>query len=487
MLKSAGNAKEIITHPLRVRWVAVDKEAFEALLKDIHTLVERMYELMGDYRVKGIQETTAKIYREMVLVRDDIRELKDMVEAVNNLIKISNGTSDKRIASYNDHHEAFRDLLRLKEINRISDEAIFKIDVGGGLDIDNELKRMISVKQYNATTLRDHFSCTEAESMSISFESHRPRGTLHVDGGIHLQVWLEWKMVDNISKHAVQDGESRLRTAVLAQMLHNSKPRQLYTPKCVGYVDDYKSHGRYGWVFLMPEGSLKSTTLRSLHSILDLDHFKPTLAQRISLAWKLATSLQYLHTANWLHKGVHSGNVLFAFDGDAYDVEKPILSGFEYSRPLSSKTTSRSLDPKWDIYRWPRIQNEVPRSFNSKKTYDIYSLGLVMLEIAHWKPLHKILCFKRWPEASSQDSRIRAWLLGEERFPPFKKSNPLHALRNIAGEKYWKATTRCLVAHGEMGMLILEDSDQNHSSGIGIQLQDAFTRFVVEELRSVSV
>jgi len=168
-------------------------------------------------------------------------------------------------------------------------------------------------------------------------------------------------------------------------------------------------------------------------------------------------------------------------------VEKPILSGFEYARPQSNKTTSRSLDPKWDIYRWPGIQNDVPKAANSRKTYDIYSLGLVLLEIAHWQPLHRIMCLKRWPEPSSQDARIRAWLLGEERFPPFKDSNPLLELRNITGERYWKAVSRCLVAHGKSGMRIAEESDQSQSSGIGIELQQAFTELVVEELKSISV
>lgn len=165
----------------------------------------------------------------------------------------------------------------------------------------------------------------------------------------------------------------------------------------------------------------------------------------------------------------------------------PILSGFEYARPQSSKTTSRSLEPKWDIYRWPGIQNDVPRVSNSRKTYDIYSLGLVLLEIAHWQPLHRILGLKRWPEPSSQDARIRAWLLEEERFPPFKHSNPLVELRNITGEKYWRAVRRCLVAHGESGMRVPEESDQSRSAEIGLQLQKAFTELVVEELKSISI
>ena len=204
-------------------------------------------------------------------------------------------------------------------------------------------------------------------------------------------------------------------------MLFQNKPQDLFAPTCVGFVDDRKQKCRFGWIFRMPEGSHKGTLLKSLHSMLGQRVSKPTLAQRISLSRKLASSLSHLHTANWLHKGIHSGNVIFCGENEEFDVEHPILSGFEYSRPQSNKTTSRNLDPRWDIYRWPKIQNEAPNAAGSRKTYDIYSLGLVLLEIAHWEPLNKLMCLKRWPQPSAQDSRVRGWLLEEE---PFCRKKP---------------------------------------------------------------
>ena len=237
----------------------------------------------------------------------------------------------------------------------------------------------------------------------------------------------------------------------------------------------------------MPKDSHPGTSLRSLHSLLDVCQDKPTLAQRISLSWKLASSLLYLHTANWLHKGIHSGNVVFPCVVDDVDLQNPILSGFEYSRPQSNRTTSRSLDPKWDIYRWPSVQNEAPRAGNSKKTYNIFSLGMLLLEIAHWKPLYKLMCWDRWPKPSSQDCRFRAWLLQEEPFPPFENRNPLAELRNIVGDKYWRATRRCLIAHGEHGIRVEEDDDQSQDTAIGVKLQATFNKLVVEELRGVTV
>ncbi|KAJ5370021.1 prion-inhibition and propagation-domain-containing protein [Penicillium cataractarum] len=484
--KRAGNAKEIVTHPFRVRWVMVDKEAFEALLQDLHVLIQRIYELMGDYRERRIHEITASSYREMVIIRNDVMDLRNMLDAVTSLIKTSRTNDNCGVAHTNDNDETLRDLLRLKEINHISDSLLRKMRDDANSDIDDDLRNLISVKFYDADTLNKNFCSTRAANTKNVPTSQRSRGSLR-DGDRSSEVWIEWKPLQNIIRDSVQDKESRVRTAILAQMLHVNKPRHLYSPKCVGFIDDREQNKRYGWIFEMPAGSDRDSSLKSLHSILGTSQFKPTLTQRISLAWKLASSLLYLHTTSWIHKGIHSGNIIFAFNGQTFDIEKPILSGFEYSRPQSGSTTTRSPNPQWDIYRWPGIQGEAPNSKNSRKTYDIYSLGLVLLEVAHWKPLHKIMCLKKWPEPSHQDARIRAWLLKEELFPPFKDADPLKELRDIAGDKYWRAVSRCIVAHGEMGMHLNEEDDQARDSELGIKLQKTFTALVVEELKGVSI
>ncbi|CRG92692.1 hypothetical protein PISL3812_09757 [Talaromyces islandicus] len=451
MSKKIGDAKEVVTHPYRVRWVMVDRDAFEAVLKDIHLLTERLHQLLGDYRQNRVNDITAETYRELVLARNDLVGLKDMLGAVTTLIETFNGSSKEIPSSRNENDETLRDLLRLKEINRSTDDILTRFESDGDVDIEKDLKGLISVEKYDGASLSDSFTYAEVDGIRDPSVIGRARGTLSKgDAGIECEA------------------------------------KRLYVPNCIGYIDDVDNCSRHGWIFAMPEGSKRTTTLRSLHSILGEAQYKPTLAQRITLAWKLASSLLYLHTADWLHKGVHSDNVIFLFDGDLYDADKPILSGFDYSRPQSSKTTTRSLQPKWDIYRWPSIQNEAPKAKTSRKTYDIYSLGLVLLEIAHWKPLHRIMRLKRWPTPSAQDSRIRAWLLEEEDYPPFD-GNPLLELRDIAGDRYWKAVTRCIVAHGEKGLHVDEKANQAWCTDVGIVLQGAFNEFVVKALQEISM
>ena len=297
-------------------------------------------------------------------------------------------------------------------------------------------------------------------------------------------------------------------------MLHLPKPASLHAPECVGYFDDRDVSGadRYAWIFKMPDGSDYDTRVVALHDILGKEACKPSLSQRVAMASRLCATVLNLHAVNWLHKGIFSENVVFHFSGDddgdggqqaglGYDPEKPILSGFEYSRPDGTETTARDVDIVWDLYRWPGIQRQRPTERNSKKTYDLYSLGLVLLEIAHWEKLYTVMRLGEKAKATAADSKmpnvpleeskmVRDWLLGVKTGAPFEaagRPNPLKELRNIVGDRYWKVVERCLWAHGEKGFGVEELAEQSNDSDVGVSLQEAFTVHVVEELHSVHI
>ncbi|KAJ5885539.1 prion-inhibition and propagation-domain-containing protein [Penicillium taxi] len=115
------------------------------------------------------------------------------------------------------------------------------------------------------------------------------------------------------------------------------------------------------------------------------------------------------------------------------------------------------------------------------------SLRLLFLEIAHWNVLPQLMGFKRWPGPSSQNVRVRGWLLQELNRPSFKGNNPLLELPGISGEKYWRVVSRCLEAHGAKGMYVEEDSDQSHTSEVGPKLHLAFTEHVLDKLKTILI
>ena len=511
-----GKTKEVVTHPARVRWVAIDKEEFEALLTDLHALTERLHELMRTYRERRIDDITAKTYREMILTRNNIQELKDMFDAVTSRISTSADTRKDQTAHHND--KTLQDLIQLKRIARTSETILAHLQHDTKPSIPDLLSSLgITVPQYTDADLSDSFEWNEPAAPDPQYLP-RPRGILATTDEGDIPVWIEWKAIGDFPPNSLRDKESALRTVALAEMLHLPKPATLCAPECVGYFDDREVSGaeRYGWVFQMPEGSDYDTRVVSLYEMLGQEGagWKPSLSQRVRMAGRLCEGVLDLHAVNWLHKGIFSDNVVFHVNGEedggsggddgegvGYDPEKPLLSGFEFSRPDGTHTTARDADVVWDLYRWPGIQRERPTERNSRKTYDLYSLGLVLLEIAHWERLDRLMHLGenkkggsgdgKVPNVSLEESKkVRDWLLGIQGVAPFEaagRPNPVKELRNIAGDRYWKAVERCLWAHGEKGFGVEELAEQSNDSSVGILLQEAFTEHVVEQLRSVHI
>lgn len=182
----------------------------------------------------------------------------------------------------------------------------------------------------------------------------------------------------------------------LARMIHQASEchPDLHSVDCLGYTDD-AAQSRYGLVYKAPASSF--STLHALIASSDLK--TPDLDDRVRLAATLAVALWSLHSLDWLHKSLCTSNVLFfpsAFSTSAHSptaaaalvpaVASPFLSGFDASRP--DLDTALSVAPRnpsiRDLHRHPgALRGGRPYC----KAFDVYSLGLVLLEIGLWKPL----------------------------------------------------------------------------------------------------
>ncbi|KAK4195393.1 prion-inhibition and propagation-domain-containing protein [Triangularia verruculosa] len=494
--KAGYHTKDIVTHPGRVRWLVIDGEEFQKLLEDLHFLTERLHQLMKDHHDKRIDDITAKTYREMILTRNDIQDLRDMFDAVSGLVT----SSSRNEATPNRNDKTLQDLVQLKKLSRTSDAILSQLN-DTPLNLDRLSDINITVIRYTETTLDTDFEWNE--DLDHPHFHTRPRGILTTPEG-HIPVWVEWKTMGNFKPNSLQDKESALRTVALAEMLHLPKPGSL--PTCIGYFDDrqFNDTDRYGWIFRMPEGADYDTKVASLYSLLGQRKYRPSLSQRITLAEKLCSTVLNIHAVNWLHKGIFSENIVFCFNdvsaegGLRYDPSSPLLSGFEFSRPDGTHTTARDTDIVWDVYRWPQIQRQRPTERNSRKTYDLYSLGLVLLEVAHWEKLHVVMGLgknqkprvdmgeeERYPNVPLEESKnVRDWLLGNKKEGMPFETNPLTELRDLVGDTYARVVERCLWAHGEKGFGV---ADEHLSVDGGMALQEAFTERVVEELRGVKL
>ncbi|KAF4884242.1 hypothetical protein CGCF415_v015652 [Colletotrichum fructicola] len=115
--------------------------------------------------------------------------------------------------------------------------------------------------------------------------------------------------------------------------------------------------------------------------------YKLELKQRFFVAQTMAKAIGAFHSDGWLHKSIKSHAVKFFFlpDGRKCDFANPYLTDFEFSRPITGITrlAPQAIDLDNDVYRHPDRHGLPTTSFS--KMHDIYSLGVVLLEIGLWE------------------------------------------------------------------------------------------------------
>ena len=196
----------------------------------------------------------------------------------------------------------------------------------------------------------------------------------------------------------------------LAFILSRSDPFIFHILTCINIFQQQNASGRpamYGLVFQMPPDL---ETIRPLSDIIaDAKEDRARFAQSIAsqmlprdvgimrkigsknrAAYQLAVSLRYLHSFGFVHQSIRTSNIL---TGSFDNVDQPevYLGGFERSRPNAGASNQRRIDADWrnNIYRSPdRVATEDEETIKRHTmSHDIYSLGVVLLELGLFEPL----------------------------------------------------------------------------------------------------
>ena len=209
--------------------------------------------------------------------------------------------------------------------------------------------------------------------------------------------------------------ESELYPRQLASLLETAGSHGFRTLPFKGYI---KEQSRYVFFFDYPPQAGDSVP----KSLYDLIHFKEKLSLklRFHIAYTVSRSISAFHADGWVHKSISSHAIKFFFNtAGVCDFENPYLTDFELSRPDTGETRliGQNSDPEEYIYQHPDRQGS-PTRFT--KVHDIYSLGVVLLEIGLWEPAHKMYndyvreFRKREPHLGSLSATtIRKNLLGD--------------------------------------------------------------------------
>jgi hypothetical protein len=290
-------------------------------------------------------------------------------------------------------------------------------------------------------------------------------------------VWIEYKPAAMIN--------GRINPEVLkltASLMRDNRHVLLHVPCCLGYIFD-ECGSRFGIVFKKPPTS----RVTSLHSLIKTSNVAnspadtPSPTHRLKLMQQLAKTFETLHAIGWLHKGFRSSSVLFfkkVEKSKTFNFDEAYISGFDIQQPVTSHDETDRPNSAWaDIYRHPMVQStgncKVDASRESYEMFfDWYSLGIVLLEIVHWRSIDKILSIDSKTACPEQTQAVKKRLLKEE-------PEHLSLVKHCLGETIEKVIRVCLAGPEASG-----DYDKKEELGAAAS-HNAFSKMVVDQLGSV--
>lgn len=288
----------------------------------------------------------------------------------------------------------------------------------------------------------------------------------------------------------------------VARILHQADPRFMGLLQSDGFLCDPLKN-RFELHFPFPPGSRNPRTLLDLlcdpgNRRLGVRH---PLNQRIGLAKSIVTALFVLHAANFVHKQIRPDNVL-VFDREhasldssvnsgareatsdkqtyPYVLGGPFLVGFDNVRKVDAASLMMPVeDWKRNIYLCPERQRLQPGD-EFRMQHDIYSLGVVLLEIAFWASFQD----RKSPQLGRRiwKDESQSILCGPEELKKIYLALATGAVPRLMGQKYADAVLACLTGlESEVG------DKRNYEDSDGIIVGTKYVMEVVKKLEEISM
>jgi hypothetical protein len=182
--------------------------------------------------------------------------------------------------------------------------------------------------------------------------------------------------------------------------------------------------------------------------------------------------------------------IVIYMSNSSWSSSSSFLSGFELSRPdeRAELTETPEFDVVGDMYRHPLAQSSEGGG-RYRKSYDIYSLGVVLVEIALWKRIEDVVGFDDLRSVRPpQLKRLQAWLLGDTAepvagMPTTLKDRPcLESVAAECGDIFQDTVGLCLTTDGVESPLFRGESEHTVSG----KLQKLVTDEIVNRLEQMA-
>ncbi|KAI4670513.1 uncharacterized protein J4E79_000795 [Alternaria viburni] len=253
------------------------------------------------------------------------------------------------------------------------------------------------------------------------------------------------------------------RVACLADVLESQKHESFHCLQLHGWKHE-PHHRRFVFYFQVPiDYGNESKTL--YEAITELKgQSRPTLEERLAMAFHIASAVRNWHGVDWVHQSISSHNIIFlkpssGSSSDRWDFDRPLLQGFGFAQPMAPSTIERWFENiEFDIYQhpdWHRDPKDSP-----KREHDLYSLGVVLLDIGLWKSCQSVLGKHRKTMNKGEVPKLLIEAARDD-------------LAYCVGSNYRDAVQTCLTS----------EFSAKHYDGMEIKLLDAVEEMVLQKLR----
>ncbi|KAG5762943.1 hypothetical protein H9Q72_008955 [Fusarium xylarioides] len=360
ILKRASTLNAANRFPRRLYWAAVDKKKYAELVQDVTGLVDGLWSLL------------------------DIPHRIQTSHAVNQTLQLAIQTSE--------------DIKGLQYLQKSLHDSF--TDAG----VKNCLAASAGLKAQHIL-LTSHSGDADAQQQALAGAGASPVLPAKLPSVLDPSQLSSIHMMTSTIGSALYQGDTVLieekrvqprmkaklkpRVEALVRLLSQPPTPSFQTFPCLGYTEE---QGGFRLVFSFASGTEKSPSLLSILS--KSSRPLPDVGMRLRLAAQVCQTFLSFHTAGWLHKDMRSENIILVSQTSNPSNDRlgrPYLCGFSFARQGSPTEISEqpSEDLSRDIYRHPKALGEPSESF--ERYMDAYSLGCVLIEIAEWAPLRKIV------------------------------------------------------------------------------------------------
>ncbi|KAF9777024.1 hypothetical protein IL306_004710 [Fusarium sp. DS 682] len=225
------------------------------------------------------------------------------------------------------------------------------------------------------------------------------------------QVMFEIKSWDD-ERSMANRSKLQMRLSRLVAMLRPG--RSDYLLKAIGFAED--DAAKCWWIVYEIPSSIATNSacqVMTLNERLGRQSFHMApLETRLKLASSLASAYSELFSSGWVHKAISSHSIVYF--GPQTNLTDCFVVGFEFSRQDTEESNvdaaKSPAQVERSVYRHPDyIGNEATRYMTQ---YDIYSFGLVLIEVAFWQPLKDVCPYAKGDTFGKEEAkRVQKWAI----------------------------------------------------------------------------